>query len=116
MTDISPNAYKAIVLLKRKKGTTKEDLLKWLLEKHSRYALEVDEILKYTGSLVVAPGPHYEFPDGEPPFDLINEIWCKDRESLDRAYAELNKAGGPAHTVAAVSTRVSLVAAEYIIK
>lgn len=116
MTERVADAYKGIVLLKRKKGTRKEDLLDWLIDRHAHYGRAVDSIYRYTGSLIVAPGPRYEFEGGEPPFDLINEIWCKDRETLERAYAELDRNGGPKHTIASVSRRVSLIAAEYDLK
>jgi len=109
-------AYKGIVLLKRREGMSREELLEWLLNSHSRYSRSVPEVLRYTGSLVVAPGPRYEFPDGEPPFDLINEIWCRDRASLERAYAQLQAMGGPDHTLAAVSQRIPLYCEEYVLK
>ena len=109
-------AYKGIVLLKRREGMSREDLLDWLLDSHSRYSRSVAEIFRYTGSLVVAPGPRYQFPNGEPPFDLINEIWCRDRESLDKAYAQLESMGGPKHTLAAVSQRIALFCEEYVLK
>lgn len=109
-------AYKGIVLLKRREGMSREEFLHWLLTSHSRYSKSLPEVLRYTGSLVVAPGPRCEFPDGEPPFDLINEIWCRDRASLDKAYAQLESMGGPKHTLGAASQRISLLCEEYILK
>ncbi|MBI4192167.1 MAG: EthD domain-containing protein [Betaproteobacteria bacterium] len=109
-------AYKGIVLLKRREGMSREELLDWLLNSHSRYSRSVPEVLRYTGSLVVAPGPRYEFPNGEPPFDLINEIWCRDREALEKAYVQLGAMGGPEHTLAAVSQRIPLFCEEYVLK
>ena len=109
-------AYKGIVLLKRREGTSREDFLNWLLTTHSKYSRSVPEVLRYTGSLVVAPGPRCEFPNGEPPFDLVNEIWCRDRASLDKAYARLESMGGPNQTLANVSQRISMLCEEYILK
>ena len=109
-------AYKGIVLLKRREGMSREDLLEWLLKSHSRYSRSVPEVLRYTGSLVVAPGPRYEFPNGEPPFDLINKIWCRDRASLEKAYAQLVAMGGPESTLSAVSQRIPLYCEEYVLK
>ena len=110
-------AYKGIVLLKRKAGVSREDLLDWALNKHSHFAISVSEISRYTTSLIVAPGPRYKFPDGEPPFDLIHEIWCADRESLDNAYAKLDAMGA---TQAALSShfsqRIALIGEERVLK
>ncbi len=109
-------AYKGIVLLKRKEGMSREDLLDWLLTSHSRFSRSVPEVLRYTGSLVVAPGPRYAFPNGEPPFDLINEIWCRDRAALEQAYVQLGAMGGPESTLSAVSQRIPLYCEEYVLK
>lgn len=112
----SRNLYKGIVLLKRKEGTSREEFLQWLLSRHSRFSKSLPDVLRYTGSLVVAPGPRYAFPNGEPPYDLINEIWCRDRETLDRVYAQLEAMGGPTHTLSGVSERISLLCEEYVLK
>jgi hypothetical protein len=109
-------AYKGIVLLKRKAGLSREEFLDWLLRSHSRFSRSVPEVLRYTGSLVVAPGPRTDFPNGEPPYDLINEIWCRDLASLEKAYAQLVSMGGPESTLSAVSDRAALYCEEYILK
>lgn len=111
-----PDGYKGIVLLKRREGATKEEFLDWVVNVHSRFSRSLPEVLKYTGSLVVAPGPRTEFQDGEPPFDLINEIWCRDRATLDQAYAKLVAMGGPTHTLSGAGKRISLLCEEYVFK
>ena len=112
----SGNLCKGIVLLKRKQGTSREEFLDWVVNTHSRFSKSIPEVLRYTTSLVVAPGPRCSFPDGEPPYDLINEIWCRDRETLDRVYAQLQAMGGPAHTLTGASERISLLCEEYVLK
>ena len=110
-------SYKAVVLLRRKPGVSREDLLDWSLHKHSHFGKSVPEIYHYTTSLVVAPGPRYQYPDGEPPFDLIHEIWCADRNSLDLAYAKLDAMGGTQNALATLfSQRISLICEERILK
>lgn len=114
--DKKPNAYKGIVLLRRKPGVSQEDLRDWALNRHSHFGKSVPEIYRYTSSLVVAPGPRYAFPNGEPPFDLIHEIWCADRESLDQAYARLDAIGGPQDALSYVSHRIALIGEEHVLK
>ena len=111
-----PAAYKGMVMLKRKPGVTREELVDWA-QKHSRFGNSVPEIRRYTSTLIVAPGPRYKFTDGEPPFDLIQEIWCADREALDTAYAKLDAMGA---TQAALSSlfgeRIALISEERVLK
>jgi len=112
----SGNLYKGIVLLKRKAGISREEFLEWVINTHSRFSKSIPEVLRYTTSLVVAPGPNCEFPGGEPPYDLINEIWCRDRETLDKAYAQLQAMGGPTSTLSYAGERISLLCEEHILK
>lgn len=109
-------AYKGIVLLKRRKDMSQADILNWALNTHAHYGRSIDRIFRYTTSLVVAPGPRYVYPDGEPPFDLVNEIWCRTEDDLRQAYAELESKGGPKHSINAVSDRISVLAQEYRLK
>jgi hypothetical protein len=112
----TPTAHKGIVMIKRREGTTREAFRDWFLGPHARFGTNVDEIYRYTGSLVVAPGPRYAFPDGEPPFDLISEIWCRDRAGIEQAFAKLSAMGGPQNTIDHVSDRAAYIAEEYTLK
>ncbi len=109
-------AYKGIVLLKRRKDMSQADILNWALNTHAHYGRSVERIFRYTTSLVVAPGPRYAYPNGEAPFDLVNEIWCRSENDLKEAYAELERIGGPKHSLSAVSDRISVLAQEYVLK
>lgn len=109
-------AYKGIVLLKRRRDMSQSDILNWALNTHAHYGRGIERIFRYTTSLVVAPGPRYSYPDGEPPFDLVNEIWCRTEDDLTQAYAELESKGGPRHSISAVSDRISVLAQEYRLK
>lgn len=111
------NQYRGIVLLRRGHDATQDELLKWYLGPHSRFGLSAEGIREYTGSLIVGPGPRYEYPEGRPPFDLISETWCRDRAALEGAYAHLESMGGPRDTLAAgFEERIALVAEEFRLK
>lgn len=116
MTKHTITAYKGIVLIKRKPGTSKEAFLDWFLGPHARFGTSVEGIYRYTGSLVVAPGPRTIFPDGEASCDIVSEIWCRDREGIDKAYAQLEAMGGPSNTLSNVGRRESLITEEYVLK
>lgn len=116
MTKHVVSAYKGIVLIKRATGTSREEFLDWFLGPHARFGTNVDDIFRYTGSLVVGPGPRTVFPNGEASCDIVSEIWCRDREGIQKAYAQLEAMGGPKNTLAHVSYRESLIAEEYILK
>jgi hypothetical protein len=111
-----PTAHKGIVMIKRRPGTSRDEFRDWFLGPHAHFGTSVDEIYRYTGSLVVAPGPRYEFAGGEPPFDMISEIWCRDRNGIEQAFAKLNAMGGPASVIDQVSDRVAFIAEEYTLK
>lgn len=116
MSSVPVDSYKGIVLLKRRKDMSQNDILDWALNTHAHYGRSIERIFRYTTSLVVAPGPRFAYPEGEPPFDLVNEIWCRSEEDLRQAYAELESKGGPKHSIGAVSDRVSVLAREYVLK
>lgn len=107
--------HKGVVLLKRPKGMSVEDFKAWFLGPHLEYSRARPEVLKYTGSFTVAPAPGSPFKDGEPDYDILVEIWCKDLASVQSAYAALHAAGGVKDTLSHAGTRIAYIAEEHII-
>lgn len=107
--------HKGVVLLKRPKGMSVEDFRAWFMGPHLNYSRSRPEVLKYTGSFTVAPGPASPYVDGEPVYDILVEIWCKDRETVENAFRELQAAGGVKDTLTHAGTRIAFISEEVII-
>ncbi len=107
--------HKGVVLLKRPKGMSVEDFRAWFMGPHLDYSRARPEVLKYTGSFTVAPGPASPFVDGEPAYDILVEIWCKDLEAVQSAYEALYAAGGVKDTLSHAGTRIAFIAEEHIV-
>jgi hypothetical protein len=108
--------YKAIVLLKRADGVTVEEFRAWFLGPHAGHAIDIagERALKYTASFIVGPGPRTTFDGGEPPYDVVSELWCRDRETLEALYADLAADGGEVNEVVANSSvRISMIGEEH---
>ena len=107
--------HKGIVLLKRPKGMTVEEFKAWFLGPHLDFSRSRPEVLRYTGSFTVAPGPGSPYKDGEPDYDIVAEIWCKDLASIQSAYAALYAAGGVKDSQTHAGTRISFIAEEHVV-
>jgi hypothetical protein len=107
--------HKGIVLLKRPPGTTMEEFKAWFLGPHLNYSRARPEVLRYTGSFTVAPAPGSPFHDGEPDYDIIAEIWCKDLESVANAFAANQAAGGVKDSLSHAGTRIAFIAEEHVV-
>lgn len=107
--------HKGIVLLKRPAGMSVEDFRAWFMGPHLEYSKSRPEVLKYTGSFTVAPAPGSPFTDGEPAFDIVAEIWCKDLEAVQSVYAALRSAGGVKDSQTHASVRIAFLAEEHVI-
>lgn len=107
--------YKGIVLLKRPPGTSVEDFRKWFLGPHLDYSRARPEVLKYTGSFTAAPAPASPFQDGEPAYDILVEIWCKDLESVKNAFAANQAAGGINDSLRHAGIRIAYIAEEHVV-
>ena len=107
--------YKGVVLLKRPKGTSVEDFRAWFMGPHLDYSRARPEVIKYTGSFTVAPGPSSPFKDNEPDYDILVEIWCNDLESIKRAFAANEAEGGIEDSLAHAGKRVAFIAEETVI-
>ena len=107
--------HKGIVLLKRPKGTTVEAFKAWWLGSHLDHSRQRSEVLKYTGSFTVAPAAGSPYVENEPAFDMLVEIWCKDRETVEKVFNENFKSGGVADTLKHAGVRIAFVAEEHIV-
>lgn len=107
--------HKGVVLLKRPVGVSIEDFRAWFMGQHLEFARARPEIIKYTGSFTVAAGPHSPYENGEPAYDMIAEIWCEDRETVESAFAKLHAAGGIKDVMKHVGYRLSFICEENVI-
>jgi hypothetical protein len=107
--------HKGIVLLKRPAGMTREAFKAWFLGPHLDYSRSRPEVLKYTGSFTVAPAPGSPFPDGEPDYDIVAEIWCTDLAAVQSAYTGLQRAGGVSDSQTHASVRIAFIAEEHVV-
>jgi uncharacterized protein (TIGR02118 family) len=76
--------FKAIILLVRKDGMTKDEFRDWMLVGHSPLAKRLPGVRRLTFNVV-------ENEDVE--YDGVSELWFDSREAFDAAYAtEIGKA------------------------
>lgn len=71
-------AFKAIILLARGEGTSRDDFKHWWLEEHAPLAGRLPELRKAVFNLVTTDGAE---------FDGITELWFDSRRSFEEAYA-----------------------------
>jgi len=77
---------KNIALLKRKDGISREDFIAYYETKHVPLILSLfPDIAKYVRNFLSDEGQRYMFPNASPiDFDVVTEIWLKDRAAYDR--------------------------------
>jgi uncharacterized protein (TIGR02118 family) len=74
---------KRMTFLKRKPGTTREQLLGYWRHVHGPLAGSVPGVRRYVQSAVVSSG----YAHGEPDFDGVAQIWLRDAEALREVVA-----------------------------
>lgn len=95
--------FKAIILLTRNDGMTKDQFRDWMLVQHSPLAKQLPGVRKLTFNIV-------ENEDVE--VDGVSELWFESREAFDAAYAtEIGKAVA-GDSLANVKARVRLLVDE----
>ncbi len=84
---------KNIALLKRKDGLTRDQFIDYYENKHAPLILKLmPGIQKYVRNFLSDDGNRYIFPKAGPiDFDVVTEIWLKDRAAYDRFAAEAAK-------------------------
>ena len=69
--------FKAMVLLRRRKGTTSEDFRAWWLERHAPMARQLPKLRRLCFNLVEA--------ENDTPFDGVAELWFDSKADFESA-------------------------------
>jgi uncharacterized protein (TIGR02118 family) len=70
--------FKAIILLTRKDGMSKDDFRDWMLVGHSPLAKQLPGLRKLVFNVV---------ENEDVPYDGVSELWFDSREAFDAGYA-----------------------------
>lgn len=108
--------HKIIVYLKRPTGTTREEFLKWYFDVHVPLVKSAGGFERYTASIVVDSGPASPWPDGEPPFELVAEVWCEDLDAVRALKERLQNNGAAADSAAHTGERMAVITEEVILQ
>lgn len=95
---------KAIILLSRAEGASRESFREWWLERHAPLARQLPGVRRLVFNLVESEGG---------PCDGVSELWFDSREAFDAAYATEIGQHVTADTLAHVSSRVRLFVEEH---
>jgi len=91
--------FKAIILLTRRDGMTKDEFRDWMLVQHSPLARQLPGLRKLVFNIV-------ENDDVE--YDGVSELWFDSREAFDGAYATEVGKGVATDSLANVRARIRL--------
>ena len=84
--------FKAVAMIKRKKGTSMEQLISYYESNHAVLAVKaVPNLKKYVRHYIRPYGNDVYGTDGEPPYDVITEIWFDDRADFEKGMASLTE-------------------------
>ena len=95
--------FKAIILLARPEGTTREAFRRWWLDEHAPLARELPGLRRLVFNVV-------DGDDGA--YDGVSELWFDSREAFDAAYATEIGAAVAADSMANVRSRTRLIVDE----
>ncbi len=70
--------FKAVILLARKEGMTRDEFRHWMLVGHSPLAKQLPGVRKLVFNIV---------ENEDAPYDGVSELWFDSREAFDAAYA-----------------------------
>ena len=70
--------FKAVILLTRKDGMSKDEFRNWMLVGHSPLAKQLPGLRKLVFNVV---------ENDDAPYDGVSELWFDTREAFDAAYA-----------------------------
>jgi uncharacterized protein (TIGR02118 family) len=97
--------FKAIILLTRKDGMTREQFRRWMLVQHSPLAKQLPGVRKLTFNIV-------ENEDAD--VDGVSELWFDSREAFDAAYATEIGRSVAGDSLANVRARIRLFVDEQV--
>lgn len=96
--------FKAVILLTRADGASRDEFRAWWLERHAPLARQLPGVRRLVFNLVAGD---------DAPYDGISELWFDSREAFDAAYAsEIGKAVA-ADSLANVGGRIRLLVEEH---
>lgn len=101
---------KAVILLTRRDGMTREEFAAWWLGEHAPLAAQLPGVRRLTFNLVDGPAS-----DGSEAVDGISELWFDSRADLEAAYASELGTRVAADSMAHVSGRVRMLVTEHAI-
>jgi uncharacterized protein (TIGR02118 family) len=91
--------FKAIILLTRAEGTSREEFRAWWSERHAPLARQLPGLRRLVFNVVESDGA---------PYDGVSELWFDTHEDFDAAYASGIGAQVAADSLANVRARVRL--------
>jgi uncharacterized protein (TIGR02118 family) len=97
--------FKAIILLTRAEGATRDEFRDWLLERHAPLAKLLPGVRRLVFNVVVAGGA---------PYDGVSELWFDSQEAFETAYASEIGLQVSGDSLANVSARVRLFVDERV--
>ena len=97
--------FKAIILLTRAEGTSREEFRSWWLERHAPLARQLPGLRRLVFNVVEGD---------ETPYDGVSELWFDRREDFDVAYASEIGTQVADDSQANVSARVRLFVDEQL--
>ena len=100
---------KAMVLLRRPPGWTRERFHRWWLDEHVAHGKKLPNLRKYRVCLVTGSTSH----EGREPWDGIAELWFDDRAALEAAWASDIGRVALAHSRESHSDRLVLITEEH---
>jgi uncharacterized protein (TIGR02118 family) len=95
--------FKAIILLTRKDGASREDFRDWMLVRHAPLARQLPGLRKLVFNIV---------DNDEAPYDGVSELWFDTREAFDAAYATAIGTSVAGDSLANVKARIRLMVDE----
>lgn len=97
--------FKAVILLTRKDGMSKDEFRQWMLVGHAPLAKQLPGLRKLVFNVV---------ENEDAPYDGVSELWFDTREAFDAAYAtEIGKAVA-GDSLANVKARIRLFCDEQV--
>jgi len=95
--------FKAIILLTRAEGASREEFRSWWLERHAPLARQLPGLRRLVFNVV---------ENEDAPCDGVSELWFDSREDFEAAYVSAIGKRVAADSLANVSARVRLVVDE----
>ena len=84
--------FKAMVMIKRKRGMSMEDFINYYETRHAPLgASKVPNMKRYVRHFIRPYGNDVYGTDAEPPYDVLTEIWFDDEAEFQRGMAMLTE-------------------------